>query len=399
MKHPVKTLATLAILGAMAPSVHAVSLKDDVLSITPGIRIQSRAQMSDATDNTGEEYRVQGGTPDAVNDPIDFSIRRARLYMSFKYGSNWKGQLAINADNVDASGTDSATRAIVLRYAWLERTFDLGDGMAHGITFGLNKPYQNASDAGMSSSRELFPNSNGAASANFLAPRGVGVGYRFNHPMFLIAADLQNNTSAKSVVATEDAEETDEGFYYGIRAEFSFSPDWFIKKRAESFLAKEGQGLNIGLSYGSNQDDVNDTNTQSLTAYGIDAMLWLNGLSAYAEFRTATLEEDQFVGASPDDIDREIIVIQVAYAFLVGEEVIEPAIRYQIIDLNTDNDDENANFGSNAETGTSGDQIDIGVNYYLSGHDNKLQLALSLWSAEEGDADATIIRLQHQINF
>ena len=398
MKHPVKTLAALAILSAVAPSAYAVSIKDDVLSLTPGIRIQSRAQVNDATGATGDEYRVQGGVNDAVNDTIDFSVRRARLYMSFKYGSNWKGQLAMNADNIDNAGAGTS-RAVEMRYAWLERSFALSDGMSHGITFGLNKPYQNPSDAGMSSSRELFPNSNAASNnANFLAPRGVGAGYRFYHPMFLIAADVQNNNQAKSVVATEDAEDTDEGFYYGVRAEFSFSPDWFIKKRAESFLAKEGQGLNIGLSYSTNQDDVNDTNTQSLTAYGVDVMLWLNGLSAYAEYRTATLEEEQFVGASPDDIDRDVIVIQLAYAFPVGEEVLEPALRYQMIDLNTDAD-ENAVFGSNSETGGSGSQIDIGLNYYLSGHDNKLQLSLSLWEAEEGEGDATIIRLQHQINF
>ena len=31
---------------------------------------------------------------------------------------------------------------------------------------------------------------------------------------------------------------------------------WFIAKRADSFLGKEGHGLNIGLSYGTNQDAV-----------------------------------------------------------------------------------------------------------------------------------------------
>ncbi len=415
MKHPVKTLAALAILGVVAPSAHAVSIKDDVLSITPGIRIQTRAQMSDATTGSlsqsgttsapgaaiGDEYRVQGAIAGGENDPIDFSIRRARLYMSFKYGSNWKGQFAINADNVDTVDANNngkgANRAVQIRFAWLERAFDLGDGMSTAITFGLNKPYQNPSDAGMSSSREVFPNGN--AAAGYLAPRGVGVGLRFNHPMFLLAADVQNNDQAHNTTLASASLAETEGFYYGIRGEFSFSPDWFIKKRAESFVGKEGHGLNIGLSYGANTDGVQAANNfRSISAYGVDAMLWLNGLSAYAEFRTGNTENEVISTGVSTDTDQEFIVLQLAYAFPVGDEVLEPAIRYQIIDNNTDAD-EIVNFGNNAETGGSGTQIDIGVNYYLSGHDNKLQLSLSLWESEEGDGDATIIRLQHQINF
>lgn len=396
MKHPVKTLAALAILGAVAPSAHAVSLKDDVLSITPGVRIQSRMQMNDATNATGDEYRVQGGV-DGVNDPLDFSIRRARLYMSFKYGSNWKGQLAFNADNIDAAtGTSSATRAVQVRYAWLERGFDLGEGMNHAITFGLNKPYNNPSSAAKSSSRELFPNGN--AASGFVDPRGVGIGYRFKHPLFLIAADLQNNTTTK--VNTGDGADEEEGFFYGVRAEFSFSPEWFIAKRAESFLAKEGQGLNVGLSYGSNQDAVTATNRISTTAYGVDVMFWLNGLSAYAEYRLGTTESEIIAGGSVPDVDAEYIVLQAGYAFPLEElGVIEPALRYQIIDTDADDDNQATVFGNNSETGAAGSQIDLGVNLYLSGHDNKLQLALSLWEAEDGDGDATIVRLQHQINF
>lgn len=417
MKHPVKTLAALAILGAVAPSAHAVSLKDDVLSITPTVRIQTRAQISDATTgsdanpaNVGEEYRVNGGVANASNDAIDFSLRRARLGLNFKYGANWKGQFTVMADNVDrspATTTAGATpnRGVEIRYGWLERGFDMGDGMAAAIKFGLDKAEQNPTDR-LSSSRKSLPNDN--ASSGYLAPRGVGLGLRFNHPIFMIAADVQNNVSAatKDTAALNNDEE--EGFYYGVRAEFSFSPEWFIAKRADSFLGKEGHGLNIGLSYGTNQDavlaDADPTNggaqpgQQSLSAYGVDAMLWLNGLSAFAEYRAGTTEITRNDNTAIDDVDAEFITLQVGYAFLVSEEVIEPVVRYQIIDTNTDAD-ENSNYGNNAETGGSGSQIDIGLNYYLSGHDNKLSLAVSLWEAEEGDGDATIIRLQHQINF
>lgn len=400
MKHPVKTLATLAFLGAMAPSVHAVSIKDDVLSLTPGIRIQTRAQMNDATGPTGDEYRVQGGDDDEVNDPLDFSIRRARIYLSFKYGSNWKGQLAINADNVDRDA-DGASRGVVIRYAWLERAFKMEGDMTHAIHFGLDKPYNNPSDAAMSSSRTLLPNSN--AASGMLDPRGVGVGYRFNHPVFALAADVQNNMNGPKDATGDNAQE-EEGFFYGVRAEFSFSPEWFIAKRSESFLGKEGHGLTFGLSYGTNQDavvdDVGDGSEGQVsdTAYGIDVMFWMNGLSAYAEYRAMTTEGDSNVNGSLDDVESEVIVLQVGYAIPMADGILEPAIRFQMIDENTDAD-EDSEFGNNSETGGSGTQIDLGLNYYLSGHDNKLQLAVSLWEAEEGEGDATIIRLQHQINF
>jgi hypothetical protein len=130
----------------------------------------------------------------------------------------------------------------------------------------------------------------------------------------------------------------------------------------------------------------------------------MNGLSAYAEYRTGTTESERNDGVAVSDVDAEFIVLQVAYAFPVGDEVLEPCIRYQEIDYNTDADQavnySTAAQGSTAtDSGQSGTQIDIGLNYYLNGHDHKLQLALSLWEAEEGEGDATIIRLQHQINF
>ena len=418
MNHPVKTLAALALLGVLAPTAHAVSIKDDILSVTPTVRIQTRAQMNDATSTTGGDYRVSGGTAGATDEPIDFSLRRARFGMAFKYGSNWKGNFTMMADNADQAANNT-NRAVNIRYAWLERGFALQDGMAAAIKFGLDKPEQNAGDK-LSSSRKLLPNDN--ASSGYLNPRGVGVGARFNHPIFMIAADLQNNTNAaKDTTGTNATEE--EGYFYGVRAEFSFAPEWFIAKRADSFLGKEGQGLNIGLSYGVNADaklatttttltdsagllagpvTTTTTNTQqrevSLSSYGVDVMFWLNGISAWAEYRAGSLETSRNDGVAVADVDSDFITVQLGYAFLVGEEVLEPAIRYQIIDNNSDVD-ETVNYGNNAESGASGTQIDIGLNYYLSGHDNKLSLAVSLWESEEGSGDATIIRLQHQINF
>jgi Phosphate-selective porin O and P len=401
---PVTTLAALALIGCTAPAALAVSIKDDVVSITPTVRMQTRAQMNDAKSATGTDYRVNGGTAGAVDESIDFMVRRARFGINFKYGSAWKGRLQFMADNVDNTATN-ANRGANIRYGWVERGFDLGDGMSAAVKFGLDKAEQNASDR-MSSSVKLLPNDN--AASTYLAPRGVGVSARFHHPIFWVGADLLNNTNAAKDVTTTNATE-EEGFYYGVRGEFSFSPEWMIAKRAESFVNKEGQGLVFGLSYGVNNDAVlldvdtatagNQQGKQSLSAYQADVLFWLNGLSALAEFRSGSLESTPNAGTAPADVDAEFITIQLGYAMPVSDMVVEPAIRYQIIDNNTDNDDEASNYGSNAETGGSGTQIDLGVNLYFSGHENKLGLAVSLWEAEEGSGEATIIRLQHQINF
>jgi hypothetical protein len=252
----------------------------------------------------------------------------------------------------------------------------------------------------------LFPNGSASHEANGLNPRGVGIAGKFLPPMFSIVADLQNVATAKDTTGTNLNEA--EGLFYGVKAEFSFSPDWFIAKRSESFLAKEGHGLNIGLGIGMNDEGRvidagsaggNQEGSQDTLAYTLDAMFWLNGISAFAEYRMVTVESTPNAAVpATADIDREYITLQVAYALPVGDEVLEPALRYQIIDNNTDAD-ETVNYGNNTDSGASGSQIDIALNYYLSGHDNKLSLAVSLWEAEEGDADATIIRLQHQINF
>ena len=405
----VKSLSALALLGSAIPSTYALSIKDDVVSLSPGVRIQTRATHADANGATGNEYRVQSGTDNAVNEPLDFMIRRARLYMNGKYGANWKFSLAINADNVDAAGTTSSSaagnsRIVNMRYAWAERTFKMGDDFAHIIHFGLDKPYNNPADAGMSSSRELFPT--GQVTSVMLAPRGVGIGYRFTGPMFLFAADLQNNTNtARDVTGTNAQEE--EGFFYGARVEIAPSKEWFIAKRAESFVGKEGTGLNLGLSYGVNDDARTQIGTApatsdqavAITAYGADLMFHWNMLSMYAEYRLMNTETETVSGAAPStDIDGTGWVVQAGWAFpLANGSAIEPALRYSQLDLNTDAD-ETSVVGSTDIAG-SGNQFDIGVNYYIDGHNNKLQLAYQMWEAEEGEGDANIIRLQHQLNF
>lgn len=398
-----KTLSALALLGAVIPAAHALSIKDDTVKLGVGIRVQTRATVADSTGTSGEEYRVQDGTPNAVNDPLDFQVRRARLYLKIGYGDNWKGELAMNADDIDAEGSDSGSRNANVRYAWAQRTFaSEGSDIKHQLQFGLFKPYNNPTDGAMSSSRMLMPT--GTLTAELVAPREVGIEYRFEHPMAIIALDLFNNSESKDSSTADSADEA-EGFYYGARAEFSFSKEWFLDKRAESYLGKEGQGANIGVSYASNTDEVDDTDTETDSALGVDVLFWMNSITAYAEYRQATHSVDPFTGPAPDDVKSTVIVIQGGYAIpLENGCVVEPGIKVQLADFDTDDDEEGAEYGDgDGENGGSGTQVDIGLNYYLDGHNNKIQFAVQLWNGEENaageNADATIIRLQHQLNF
>jgi hypothetical protein len=396
----VKSLSALALLGTAIPSTYALSIKDDVVSLSPGIRLQTRATHAEADGATGQEYRVQSGTNNATNEPLEFMIRRARLYLNGKYGADWKFRVTFQADNVDNSATN-ANRAAALRYAWVERTIKQGESLTHAIHFGLDKPYNNPADF-HSSSSELFPT--GQVTSTLLAPRGVGLQYRLTGPMFLVAADVQNNTNTTPDVDDANAQEN-EGLYYGARAEISPSKEWFIAKRAESFVGKEGTGLNLGVSWATNDEARLDAGgglperAATTTAYGADVLFHWNMLSMYAEYRLMNTDTETVTGAAPvTDVDSDAFVIQAGWAFpLANGAAVEPAVRYSRLDQDKDADE--LDVVGTGDVANSGDQIDLGVNYYFDGHSNKLQLAFQMWDAEDGDANARIIRLQHQLNF
>ncbi len=405
----VKTLSAIALGGLCLPAAHAVSISDDVVKLGVGVRLQTRAQIADADAIDGSEFNVQNAAL-GKNDPVDFSIRRARLMFAGSYGANWKFNATLAADGVDRSGTASASRTAVLRYGWVERAFKMDGDMAHLVKFGLDKPFFNAADV-MSSSRMLFATK--AATDSFLNPRGVGLSYKFAHPMFIIGADLQNSPTARPATSfgATDSASIDEGYFYSVRAEFTplFNAEWFDAKRSESYVAKEGHHLVVGLKYGVNEDVIGGATPalRTLTTqsgYGVDVLFHWNMLSFYADYLALTTEVEDVDGsaADPADVDGEIITAQVGYAFPIGGDyVLEPAVRFAIIDLNTDIDNVATNYtaSADAEHGLSGNEIEIALNLYLDGHNNKFTLAYQMWSAEEGDAEANVIRLQHQLNF
>ncbi len=101
-----------------------------------------------------------------------------------------------------------------------------------------------------------------------------------------------------------------------------------------------------------------------------------------------------------------MVVAEAGYAMPYDGLILEPAVRYQVINLDTGLGDQPVTYdggpqnpGPDAEWGDSGTQIDLGLNCYLHGHSNKIQLSYSRWEAKGGAGHANIWRLQHQLAF
>jgi hypothetical protein len=183
----------------------------------------------------------------------------------------------------------------------------------------------------------------------------------------------------------------------------------------ESYAGKEGHSLILAadIGYDSGDYQIADHKIKAL-CYGIEALYHLNGLSALAEYRALRTENDSLLGAGDAKINSRIWLIQAGYAMPVGSTFVEPALRFTKIDYDTATT-ETVNYngtvgglppaltgaptGTDSENGLSGKQLDVGVNWYLSGHNIQIQLAYSYWKAEAGDAKANIVRLQEQVAF
>ena len=426
MKYPVKTLAALALVGAVAPAF-AVSIKDDQMSLAIKGVVQVRANLlndgSDATGGDWDPLRGQAGSAETAR----FDVRRARLGVEAKMG-DWKAVLTMRAEKNDtasnAGGNEALTpaagggnRTVQLYYANITRSFKLDDGVVLAVRGGLDKAYN--AESSISSSNFLFPSD--TVVDERIEQRNVGVGAILTSPFVNAGFDIQNNsTGVKDPQAQSAAGATKtNGLFYSFRIEASPMAEWMPAKKMQSFVGKEGTHLVVGVDFQTDGDNLtNETPAVATTfvvtktmAYGPDVLFHWNGLTAYAEYRwdkiTAnTVTDATSASVAAPDVKGKFFNIQAAYAMPVSEIVIEPAIRYSKVDSNT-NATNNSTYGgggtgtvgNNIDNGGDGRTIDIGVNLYFDGHSNKLSIAYQNWKAEGGSGDASIIRIQEQISF
>ena len=452
MRQPVATLSQLLLLTCAAAPAVAASITDQDLVISIGGALQLRAEHGDATQEgdtyhpfTGalsgtaadSDYDVNTGAA-GKSDVVDFYARRIRLIFKATYQDAWRLNVTLAGDRADqprgtaaTTSTTAASRGVAVYQAFIARDFKDGT-VVHTIQGGLDFPFFNrAADFGPNTQSLLL---NARASAQLLGGRGMGVAYRLTTPMVRVGLDVQNNVGDDGTV---NARESD-GLLYTSRVELTGPGEWAITRWQEGFAGKAGRGWCLGLEAGYNHNDQiatlsegayavdlngdGDVNNygvptaaagagvipinataivQSTLACGTDLLFHWDGLSALAEVRMARVDGEvtTTAGNFTGDYDSLVYLVQAGYAFhLANDTVIEPSLRFSAIDINTGNDNETAPFGAN-DFGVSGQQYEAGLTWYFNGHANKLALAATLWQAEQGDADATIVRLQHQFTF
>lgn len=381
MKHTVPAILAIA---ALAPGLSALEVNDgaDVkLGLT--LQLQLRADVSDAEDAAGNDYDVMTGNANG-GDAVDFYNRRMRFGLKASYKNDYKASVVFAADKGQKKDT-----AITLYEATISRVWkDEVNNLTHEFKAGLANAFYSGAVGACASSGYLFP---GIRASEALGTyRGNGVAYMLTAPVGRFGVDVQNNIADDTVATQSD------GMFYSARVELSPPGEMNIAKQVESFLGKDGMGVHLAADYMTNVRAANHITT---TGYGVELLGHFNAITALAEYRTISSDDK----TTDVQVDGEVWLVQAGYAMPLGEAVIEPAIRYQVIDKNTDEDNEGTSYGTSLDYGNSGTQIDLGVNYYIHGNNNKVQVSYTMWEGEEvegGDAaTADILRAQWQLWF
>lgn len=392
MKYTSPTLLIIAALAA-APGMHALSVKDDDVKLGIGVVIQARAEISDASTNAGVDYSTADGS--AYVDDADFYLRRARLALKGSWKEDYTFSLIMRADGAGKAAPVSSSASVAFYEGVIGRKWK-GETLNHAVEVGYMAPTYNTASNVHSSSSFLLANE--ASTAFVVTNRNAGIKYHLSAPWVNLFVDVLNNSGDDNSAgegATAD-DKSGEGLWTSARVHISPEGEWKIDKPQESWAGKEGKGVLIGLDVAQNdKNNTNATTSEDTMGYGIDVVFHLDGLSALAEYRVGEVES--YTATTSTEYEASAWRIQAGYAFPMGDTVLEPAVRISSYDAN-DTVDSTDPFGTN-DSGASGDQIEVGLNWYLNEHKNKLQLAYTSWEAEEGDADASIIRAQWQLSF
>ena len=453
MKHLSPTLAILA----LAASVPAIDISGDGLKVSVKGQLQTQlilgasGEVSDGNPASPDDYdifRNQAGESEGAR----FNIRRARVAFEAKYGNGWKGLVALRGweNKPGQNAGEAADKAVELYYAVASKSFKT-DSIEHEIGMGLDKVFN--AESSLSSSAYALPFERPTASN--IETRTTGLAYKISSDFINAGVNIANNRATSTAPtnaysANGFPQGAENGMFYGFRLEFAPGKEFMPKKRQESYLGAEGTHALIGFDYGVQDEvsiasagtkgvtadasnfiaaaapkDYKNAGVQSFTYMGPDVIVHWNALTFLAEFKlfnteTDYLPDDAAVGGNtpntPDsDVDGSAFAFRLAWAIPMDDgQVFEPAIGYAIVDLNKDDDyeggkakDLNIADGTNK---TSGDTLDIGVNWYFNGNNNKLQLAYRMWEGEEVGKDnkktsgfdkptSSGIVLQHQLLF
>jgi hypothetical protein len=436
------------------------SIADDLV-IKPAAQLQLRAQLgaggtANLANAAGDDsYNIYSGSI-AENDALRFSLRRARFGVSAKNSTGWDAAFLVRAgERADAGTGASSSQPVQLYYANVGKAFK-AEAIEHRVHFGLDKPFNGEST--ISSSTYLFPNDR--AVANLIEYRGIGAGYTVKTDFLKFGFDLANggswsnfgaskaagtiaatgggtagglvNPTAQGVVNSTGSKA---GLFYSARIEFAPGAEYMPTKKMETFAGAEGTHVVIGFDIQSDNKDVvgftafapgvpAKTVDQTTQIMGPDALVHWNSLTGLIDYRLISVKQsvDGGVAASntaADDVKGSAFGIQAGYAIPMDAGfALEPAVRFHKVDLNKDIDEGTLQATSYAngewQAGRiSGNEFDIGLNFYWNGNANKTQIEYSNWSGEDAGpaaASATIpagadkvtvhvFTIQHQVTF
>ncbi|HAT12026.1 MAG TPA: hypothetical protein DCS97_15920 [Planctomycetes bacterium] len=391
MTKPSRTLLTLAAIAAV-PAAWGLDVTDADLKLGLTMQLQLRAEASLAEDNAGTKYSPAEGAGDP--DTADFYVRRARIGFTGMYKEKFKFAAVLNADNTDKTTSADASRGVKPHLLFVGTSFPcmLSDSIKHYVQFGLDDAAYNGSQNIFSSRELLMPASR--ATGNLMKNRGVGVKWMVTAPNVQGWIDIQNNSGDTSET-TADTRDEGEGLWYSARLHLSPDGDWKIAKATESFLGASGKGVLVAIDGAFNDTDSSATASTDVSTmgYGLEVLGHFDAVTALAEFRA---QEQSGNGAHKDSV---VYLLQAGYALPWKDTVLEPALRISYIDLNKNDNNETDAFSAN-DYGASGTQLELGVNWYLNKHNNKIQAGWTNWDGEAaGKAKADIVRVQWQLAF
>ncbi|MHC5067160.1 MAG: hypothetical protein ACYTF0_01095 [Planctomycetota bacterium] len=378
---------------AMIPAGNAFEISTDKgwdIALEP--RIQSRVEFADVSDANGDDIDLWDDSADPQD--VNFMLRRARVYFKGKNDAGWKFNFTIQADGVGAKGRRAngsnvgSDVELDLRYVWVGKGWETGD-IKHFINFGLDK-HSTSLGRTVSSSSRMTPRER-PISVFVDDRRSVGVGYRLSAPLFGLEVGLADEPRDKFGESASKNQNNND-ILFTARATTSIKEEWQLSKYKESYHGKYiGQGFKHTLGLGFdliNEGSEDDTGHDGYLAYQVDYIAVYDNWTISAAAAHTTHEK------SGGDVEGEAFDLGVGYTVPLEAFVIEPNLRYSMVE-----DDNNQSGVYSAEYGGSGDYLDLGCNVYLDGHKNKFQAGLTIYSPEEGDGDATVVTLQHQLDF
>ena len=401
-------IASLGASSLLAPALFgAVEVADDQLSIKVGMDIQTRVTSAVAHNATGGEWDIDNARNGSSND-AQFMERRARLLLDGKYGDDWNFFLSFRADGTDQKGNGNP-RAVDLFKAYLRRYFKVDDDLSMYAQAGVDYPFFNRGILG--DPAWLFCNMR--PTVNLMGIRSSGARYMISQTWFDIGFDVMNSQDPAKPVGNANQRD---GLFYSGRIEYTaFSDSGKKAPYRESFWGKPGHSLLLAADVGYDNNDYGVVNEKTnALCNGLEALFHWDGLSAIAEARWLRTKASGINGAGADtDVHSHVYLAQAGYAFPVGSLILEPALRFSKIDLDSKNGSEAQAF--NSATGVpglpgylapnqgidavnSGNMLDVGLNIYFS-KVTSVQIDFSHWKGETSPADANIIRTQLQIAF